>query len=77
MIKTATIRRTMPDIRAAVQKELKRRGWSAYKLIRELGGRVKPGTIYGFLRDDEPTDITSENLGHIFDVLGWKLPPKA
>lgn len=76
MTHSATIPRTMPDLREVVRKELARRDWTAYRLIQELKGRVKPGTIYGFLRDESPTDITSEYLGHIFDVFGWKLPPK-
>jgi hypothetical protein len=70
--------RTMPNLREAVQKELERRGWSAYRLVQELKGKrkdgrdVPPATIYEFLRGE--TTINSADLGLIFDALG--LEPK-
>lgn len=73
MTQTSTIPGTMPDLREIVRKAMKRKDWTAYRLIQELGGKVKPGTVYGFLRDDDPTDINSEYLGHIFDALGIRL----
>jgi hypothetical protein len=63
------------DIRHAVREELSRRGWTPYRLAKSLSGRVGQGAVYAFLRKQEPTDMTSQNLGHLFEVLGWKLPP--
>lgn len=65
---------TMPDLRAAVTKELKRREWSHYALVKALRGKrkggkdVPPATIYEFLRGESA--INSTDLGLIFDVLG-------
>lgn len=65
---------TMPDLRAAVVKELERRGWSTYQLVQALKGKrkggkdVPPATVYEFLRGE--TTINSEYLGLIFDALG-------
>lgn len=65
---------TMPDLFGAVTKALKRKKWSAYRLVQELKGRrpdgndVPAGTVYSFLRGE--TAINSDDLGLIFDVLG-------
>lgn len=73
MSKTVTIRRSMPDLRAAVLAELERRGWSSYKLVQTLKGKRKGGknvpdaTVYEFLRGKTP--INSTDLGLIFDAL--------
>jgi len=73
MIRAARIRRTMPDMREAVLREMKRRKWSAYRLIQSLKGRRPDGAdvpatvIYKFLRGE--TAINSDDLGLIFDVL--------
>jgi hypothetical protein len=66
----------MPDLRAAVRKELKRRKWTAYRLAKELAGKVPQGTVYSFLRDENPTDMTSTYLGHVFDALDIKAVPE-
>lgn len=69
------------DLRQVVRDELKRRGWTVYRLVKELGGRVPPVTVYEFLREEtekgKPRDINSQALGFIFDVFGWELPPPA
>lgn len=72
--------RTMPDILTAVKKSMKQQGITAYRLVQSLKGKrpdgkdVPAATIYGFLRGENP--INSHDLGLIFDVLGWHLPPK-
>lgn len=70
--------RTMPDLREAVLAEMKRRDWTAYRLVQELKGKranrkdVPPATVYEFVRGE--TTINSADLGLIFDALG--LEPK-
>lgn len=65
----------MPDIRAVVLKELKRRGWTVYRLVQELKGRRNDGSdvpranVFNFLRKDSPSAINSDDLGLIFDAL--------
>jgi len=64
---------TMPDIREAILVELKRRGWSNYKLVQMLKGKrpdgtdVTAGMLYQFLAGK--TTINSADLGLIFDAL--------
>lgn len=76
----STIPATMPDLRKAIQDELDRRKWSRYALVQALAGKRPDGsdvpeqTIYRFLRGESP--INSDDLGLIFDVFSWKLPPK-
>lgn len=71
---------TMPDLRDAVRAEMKRRGWSTYRLIKELkgkranGGDVPHMTVYQFVRGDGP--INSDDLGLIFDVLELEVSPR-
>lgn len=64
---------TMPNLRQSILDELKRREWSAYRLIQELKGKrpkgrdVPPATVYEFVRGE--TTINSDDLGLIFDAL--------
>lgn len=67
------LRRTMPDLRAAVKAEMKRQDVSAYKLAKMLKGK-RPGrkdvpaqTLYAWLRGDNP--LNSDDLGLVMDVL--------
>lgn len=77
MPRNATLSRTMPDLRLAVQAELDRRDWSVYRLVQSLKGKrpkganVPPAIVYAFMRGE--TDINSADLGIIFDVLGMKV----
>lgn len=72
--------RTMPNLRDAVQAELDRREWTAYRLVQELKGKrpgkkdVPAATIYEFLRGESA--INSTDLGLIFDVLQLQVKPK-
>jgi hypothetical protein len=71
---------TMPDLRDAVRAEMKRREWTAYRLVKELkgkrdkGGDVPHMTVYQFLRGENP--INSDDLGLIFDVLDLEVSPR-
>jgi hypothetical protein len=71
--KCTMLKRTMPDLREVVIKELHERGWSAYQLVQSLKGKrsngkdVPAATVYEFVRGK--TTINSEYLGLIFDVL--------
>jgi hypothetical protein len=69
----ATLRRTMPDLRAAVVRRMKERKMSTYALIKSLKGKrpggkdVPASTVYEFVRGGSP--INSADLGLIMDVL--------
>ncbi len=62
-------------IRKAILDELKRRGWSRYRLVQSLQGKMPPSTVYQYLSGQ--TDLNSRRVSLILDVLGIKLtPPK-
>ena len=58
-------------IKLAIQKELKRRGWSNYRLVKELEGKMPARTIYGFLAGEQ--DLTTERASIILKALGLKI----
>jgi hypothetical protein len=74
--KIVMLKRNVPDLRAAVKKEMDRRGWTPYRLVKELRGKRSDGTnvptttVYEFV--NEGTPINSRDLGLIFDVLDLK-----
>ena len=62
-------------IRKAILDELKRRGWSRYRLVQCLQGKLPPSTVYQYLSGYR--DLHSQRVSMILDVLGIKLtPPK-
>lgn len=54
-----------------VNDRLKALGWSAYRLVKELGGRVPERTVYHFVSGASP--INSTALRMMFDALGLKV----
>ena len=67
----------MDMIKKAIKAEMKRRGWSAYRLSKELKGKLPPRTIYAYLSDcDEPKnkrDISAKRASIILRKLGLKI----
>ena len=70
----------MPDIRKSVEKAMKKKGWTTYRLAQALkgkrpgGGTVPQVIVYDFLRGT--TTINSGDLGLILDVLGLEIREK-
>lgn len=62
------------SIREAIQKELKRRVWSRYRLIKELKGAIPDSTIYDYLRGD--CDLGSDRVSIILQALGLQIKRK-
>ena len=60
-------------IRKAILDELKRRGWSRYRLVQSLQGKMPPSTVYQYLRGYR--DLNSRRVSMILDSLGIKLTP--
>ena len=58
-------------IRKAILDELKRRGWSRYRLVQSLQGNMPPSTVYQYLSGYR--DLNSRRVSMILDVLGIKL----
>ncbi len=62
-------------IRKAILDELKRRGWSRYRLVQSLQGKMSPSAVYHYLGGHK--DLSSRRVSMILDVLGITLtPPK-
>ena len=55
-------------IKQAIQQELNRRGWSQYRLVKELDGKLAARTVYGYLSGER--DLTTERASIILDALG-------
>ena len=64
----------MMTIRQAILKELKRRGWSKYRLVKELKGTVPEATVYEYL--GEKSDIGSDKASIILQALGLRITHK-
>lgn len=58
-------------IKEAVEKELKRRAWSRYDLVKELKDKIPARTIYAYLAGD--MDLTTEKASIILKTLGLKI----
>jgi hypothetical protein len=59
------------NIREAILKEIKKRGWSRYRLVKELKGAIPANTLYDYLRGD--TDIGSDRASIILQALGLRI----
>jgi len=58
-------------IKNAIKNELKRRGWTRYRLVKELEGKMPARTIYAFLAGEQ--DLTTERASIILKALGLKI----
>ena len=58
-------------IKSAIKTELKRRGWSRYRLVKELEGKMPPRTVYSYLAGER--DLSSERASVLLEALGLKI----
>jgi hypothetical protein len=58
-------------IRQTILKDLKRRGWSRYRLVKELDGAIPMSTIYDYLGGE--TDLGSDRVSIILQALGLRI----
>ena len=61
-------------IRQVIQIELQRRGWSRYRLAKEMEGKMPARTVYAYLSDE--CDLVSERVSIILKVLDLELVPR-
>ena len=61
-------------IRQVIQIELQRRGWSHYRLAKEMEGRMPARTVYAYLSGE--CDLVSERVSIILKVLELELVPR-
>lgn len=62
-------------IRETIQKELLRRGWSHYRLAKELEGKMPDRTVYAYLGDE--CDLVSDRVSIILEALGLTVTGKS
>ena len=58
-------------IKKAIEDELERRGWSRYRLTKELGDKMPARTVYAYLSGER--DISSERVSKILKALDLKI----
>jgi 1,2-phenylacetyl-CoA epoxidase catalytic subunit len=65
----------MDIIKKAIKSELKRRGWSHYRLAKELKGKLPERTLYSYLSDEQKSnrDISAQRASIILKELGLKV----
>ena len=67
----------MDIIKKAILTEIKRRGWTCYRLSKELEGKLPSRTVYAYLSDKEGSvnkrDISAERASIILKALGLKI----
>ncbi len=67
----------MDMIKKAILTEMKRRGWTCYRLSQELDGKLPQRTVYAYLSDKEKSgnkrDISAKRVSVILKVLGLKI----
>jgi hypothetical protein len=65
----------MDIIKIAIKSELKRRGWSNYRLAKELKGKMPERTLYSYLSDEQKSkrDISAQRASIILKELGLKV----
>ena len=67
----------MDMIKKAILTEMKRRGWTCYRLSQELKGKLPQRTVYAYLSDKEDSankrDISVERASIILKTLGLKI----
>ncbi len=61
-------------IRETIKKQLKRRGWSRYRLVKELDGAIPATSVYEYLRGE--TDLGSDGVSIILQALGLRITCK-
>jgi ribosome-binding protein aMBF1 (putative translation factor) len=58
-------------IKKAIEDELERRGWSRYRLTKELEGKMPARTVYAYLSGER--DLSSERVSKILKALDLKI----
>ena len=61
----------MDMIKKAIKSELKRRGWTCYRLSKELKDKLSQRTVYSYLSNER--DISAKRASKILEALGLKI----
>ena len=67
----------MDIIKMAIKAEMKRRGWTCYRLSQELKGKLPQRSVYAYLSDKENSknkrDISAKRASIILKELSLKI----
>lgn len=55
-------------IRKSIEAELKRRGWTTYRLVQHVRGEIPPATVYAYLAGTR--DLTTQRADILLKALG-------
>jgi hypothetical protein len=58
-------------IKGAILKELNDRGWSHYRLVQEVKGKLPARTVYSFLSGER--DLATERASILLQALGLQI----
>ena len=58
-------------IKKAIEDELERRGWSRYRLTKELEGKMPARTVYAYISGER--DLSSERVSKILKAIDLKI----
>jgi len=61
----------MDMIKKVIKSELKRRGWTCYRLSKELKDKLPQRTVYSYLSGER--DISTKRVSVILKELGLKI----
>jgi hypothetical protein len=74
-----TIRRRQGNVRMVREIIIRRMAeldWSAYRLAKEVEGRMTAQTVYDYVADPQRTKINDEFVAYLLDALGLEIRPK-
>ncbi len=63
----------MQDFKKLIQAELDSRGWTVYRLNKQLAGKLSPQTIYNLL-NGKP--VQAATIAAVFEALGFVVTKK-
>ncbi len=69
-----TVKRTIVRVRLSILQRLKTLGWSRHRLATET--KLRPATVYNYLKAIEPADVESEKVERMLSALGLEIRPK-
>jgi hypothetical protein len=64
----------MASVRTIVRRQMKAKGWTSYRLAKELRGKVPTQTVYNFVKNGRA--INSKSLDAVLVALGLEVRPK-
>lgn len=71
-----TTKRPLPKmvpVRETILKRMRALDWTAYRLAKEVKGKMTAQTVYDYVSDPQRTKINDEFVGHLLGSLGLEI----